>query len=115
MKCNYVKNLSNVSKKDILLVGGKAANLGEMINAKLPVPKGYVLVADAYRIFVSYNKIDKEIEKLLIDLDNNNKSIEKISNSIKVLFKQGIIPENLIAEIDNLYSNFENSEVVVRS
>ena len=40
MKYNYVKNLNNVSKKDISSVGGKAANLGEMINAKLPVPIG---------------------------------------------------------------------------
>ncbi|WHT21041.1 PEP/pyruvate-binding domain-containing protein [Crossiella sp. CA-258035] len=31
------------------LVGGKAANLGEMIGAELPVPEGFVLTTHAYR------------------------------------------------------------------
>ncbi len=115
MESNYVKNLSNVSKKDTLEIGGKAGNLGEMINSKLPVPKGYVLVADAYRIFVSYNKIDKKIEKLLIDVEENNEIIEKTSDSIKALFNQGEIPEDLITEIDKLYDNFENTKLAVRS
>jgi pyruvate,water dikinase len=32
------------------LVGGKAANLGELVNAGLPVPGGFCLTTDAYRL-----------------------------------------------------------------
>ena len=31
-----------VTKQDIPLVGGKGANLGEMTNAKIPVPPGFI-------------------------------------------------------------------------
>jgi len=115
MKCYYVKNLSNISKKDIILVGGKAANLGEMIKAKLPIPKGYVLISDAYRIFVSHNKIDNKIEKILVDIEKNTKSIIKISTDIKNAFKEGEIPEKLIFELDYLYNQFHNNKLAVRS
>ncbi|MGI8458459.1 MAG: PEP/pyruvate-binding domain-containing protein [Propionibacteriaceae bacterium] len=34
---------------DVGLVGGKAANLGELVAAGLPVPPGFVITTDAYR------------------------------------------------------------------
>jgi pyruvate,water dikinase len=33
---------NEVTKKDIPVVGGKGANLGEMTNAKIPVPPGFI-------------------------------------------------------------------------
>jgi pyruvate, water dikinase len=44
-----VRPLSAVRAGDATDVGGKAANLGEMIAAGLPVPDGFVVTADAYR------------------------------------------------------------------
>ncbi len=37
-----------VTRKDVPLVGGKGANLGEMTNAGIPVPPGFIVTADAY-------------------------------------------------------------------
>ncbi|MFQ6081397.1 MAG: PEP/pyruvate-binding domain-containing protein, partial [Candidatus Bathyarchaeia archaeon] len=35
----------DVTKKDIPLVGGKNANLGEMLHAGIPVPPGFAITA----------------------------------------------------------------------
>ena len=34
-----------VGRGDISLVGGKGANLGEMLRAKIPVPSGFIVTA----------------------------------------------------------------------
>ena len=41
--------LDRVRATDIPLVGGKGANLGELIAAGLPVPGGFCVTAEAYR------------------------------------------------------------------
>ena len=47
----YIKLFSEVSKKDVSEVGGKAASLGEMTKAGVPVPPGFVLTTDANKEF----------------------------------------------------------------
>ncbi|SPE52917.1 putative Pyruvate phosphate dikinase PEP/pyruvate-binding [Verrucomicrobia bacterium] len=41
--------------KDLARVGGKAAHLGELIAAGLPVPSGFVVTTDAYERFMKYD------------------------------------------------------------
>ena len=43
-----IVDLSEVGLADVGLVGGKGANLGEMIAAGFPVPPGFVVTAEAY-------------------------------------------------------------------
>ena len=43
----YIFDLKNVSGKE-KSIGGKAGSLGEMLRMGLPVPAGYVIVADAF-------------------------------------------------------------------
>lgn len=51
MNKDFIINLSKIGSKDIDLVGGKAASLGELINAQLPVPHGFVITTECYRKF----------------------------------------------------------------
>ncbi|MFD2350389.1 PEP/pyruvate-binding domain-containing protein [Nonomuraea ferruginea] len=44
-----VLDLSQVHGGMLAEAGGKAANLGELIGAGLPVPPGWVVTTDAYR------------------------------------------------------------------
>src|SRR3989338_6562985 len=71
---DYIKWLSNLSKKDIKLAGGKEANLGEMYNAKFPVPQAFVITTDAFYHFLKDTKLEKAIKDLLqkIDVDLND-------------------------------------------
>lgn len=60
-----IKTFENISKKDVALVGGKGSSLGEMLNAGLPVPQGFVITTQAYE---KYNKsITAELEKETLD------------------------------------------------
>lgn len=42
-----VLDLAKINSRDILLVGGKAASLGEMLNAGINVPGGFVITTDS--------------------------------------------------------------------
>lgn len=50
----YIKKFENISKDDVLTVGGKGASLGEMTKAGLPVPQGFIITTNAFSEF--YNK-----------------------------------------------------------
>ena len=52
----YIRWFEEIGASDVGLVGGKGANLGEMIQAGLPVPPGFCLTAEAYRDFVRGGK-----------------------------------------------------------
>ena len=45
-----VRRLADLSAAQIDLVGGKAANLGELVRADFPVPDGFVLTTEAYAL-----------------------------------------------------------------
>lgn len=46
-------NLACLAASDLPLVGGKGANLGELIGAGLPVPEGFCVTVDAYRAAIA--------------------------------------------------------------
>ena len=53
--------LDDVDADDIETVGGKGASLGELIDAGLPVPPGFVVTAGTYRDFIEESGIDTEL------------------------------------------------------
>lgn len=48
---NYILPFAKISKKDVKIAGGKGASLGEMSQAGLPVPSGFVVLARAFDDF----------------------------------------------------------------
>jgi pyruvate,water dikinase len=47
----YIRSFAEVRSGDRPLVGGKAASLGEMVAAGLPVPTGFAVTVDAFETF----------------------------------------------------------------
>src|SRR5438477_775444 len=47
---SVVRRLVEVSAADTRLVGGKGANLGELVRASFPVPDGFILTTEAYAV-----------------------------------------------------------------
>ena len=47
----YILWFSDIGKGDIAQVGGKGANLGELVKAGIPVPNGFCVTAQAYYYF----------------------------------------------------------------
>jgi pyruvate,water dikinase len=55
----YVMPLHILTRADVSRVGAKAANLGELAQAGLPVPDGFALTTHAFDHFVKLNKLDE--------------------------------------------------------
>jgi len=74
---------NEVTKEDIPVVGGKGANLGEMTNANIPVPPGFIVTADAYFDFIKKSRLTDKIRQLLQPLDpSDSKQLLQIAAQV---------------------------------
>jgi len=125
-KKNFILWLDEISIKDVPLVGGKNASLGEMYRYLTPkginIPKGFAITAQAYFYFLEKNGIKNTISDLLKKIDPKDiKNLQKISKQIRELILKTPLPEDLEKEIIAAYSELskeykvENLDVAVRS
>ncbi|AYR19531.1 phosphoenolpyruvate synthase [Alcaligenes faecalis] len=70
---SYVISFDKLRMTDVDTVGGKNASLGEMISqladAGVRVPGGFATTAEAFRVFLKNNDLDKRIQQRLDALD----------------------------------------------
>lgn len=123
---NYVRTLDSLRLKDIALVGGKNASLGEMIGSLKPlgvkVPEGFAVTAEGYRAFISHNRFEPKIREFFRGVDLTDiEALNRCGDSIRSLMLSGEMPETLKAEIAESYRIMENEygtpsvDVAVRS
>ncbi len=99
-----------VGKEDVGLVGGKAANLGEMFNANLPIPPGFVVTSYAFKRFLEQTGIGSNIFSLLKKLDIQDTSkLEKVAKHVQELILDQEVPEEIASDIMNAYENMNVS------
>ncbi len=104
-----------ITKEDIPLVGGKGANLGEMANAGIPVPPGFVVTADTYFEFLKINLID-EINAYIESLDvNDSRKLQEVSDIIKHRISSSPMSSYMVSEIKKAYRKLGDGPVAVRS
>jgi len=65
----FTCTLEEVGSGDLPLVGGKGANLGELVRAGLPVPRAFCVTTEAYRAFLDASGLIAEILDTLDGLD----------------------------------------------
>ena len=107
---------NEVGKKDVSTVGGKGANLGEMTQADIPVPPGFIVTADAYFDFLEKSEIKDEISNRLQTLDpSNSKQLQQVAAEIKQLILDITMPPELAKEIEQAYTQMGGGLVAVRS
>jgi len=96
-----------LGKGDIPLVGGKNANLGEMLRAKIPVPPGFAVTAYAYYEYITKTgiaeKIYQTIEETVTDA-NNPKQYDEASKRIRKLIDSTPMPAEIEKAIRSAYS-----------
>ncbi len=98
--------LNEISKDSIPTVGGKGANLGEMYNNNFPVPKAFVITADAYKEFLNSTGIQEKINEILNNLNvENTEQLREASEKIQDIILAMQIPEELKKEIIKSYSD----------
>jgi pyruvate,water dikinase len=107
---------NEVGKNNVPLVGGKGANLGEMISAGIPVPPGFIVTANAYSSFIAQYNLTSVIKGLLDGLDrNNSKLLNYIATQIKQTILNSKMPSDLVKQIEKFYEEMDQGLVAVRS
>ena len=102
---NYVKVFEKLGKEDIPIAGGKGANLGELTNAGIPVPPGFVITSETYNKFITKTGIINQINDMLNGLDiNDTLELQKVADDIKNLIITTDIPDDIQRVIIEAYN-----------
>jgi pyruvate,water dikinase len=107
---------NEVTKQDIPLVGGKGANLGEMTNAGIPVPQGFIVTAAAYFDFIEKSGIESKIKSLLDPVDvHNSRQLQETAIKVQKVIEDAEMPPDTAREIEQAYVKMGKGLVAVRS
>jgi len=110
------KNFKNLDKNDVFLAGGKGASLGEMTQAGIPVPPGFVVLSTTFDEFIKKSDLTQEIDAILDEVDHKEvHSVENASEKIQGLIKNAMMPENIAEEIKEKFKQLNTEYVAVRS
>lgn len=128
----YIRWFEDLSSKDVPLVGGKNASLGEMIRMigemtsilkeeGILVPDGFATAAKTYWKFLEANDLKGRIQSYLEEMKNGKRSLEKTGKSIRDLFLKGDFTEEIAEAIRDAYHELcgrydtDEVDVAVRS
>ena len=118
----YVTKFEDLSKDDIGIAGGKGANLGELTQAGIPVPPGFVVTSETYDKFMRDTGIFNSVMDILDQIDvNNTKELQEASEEIKKIIIKTPIPEDISTLIIEAYNQLsqrvgvDEADVAIRS
>jgi phosphoenolpyruvate synthase/pyruvate phosphate dikinase len=114
----YVLSFQEIDKKRINLVGGKGANLGELVNAKgIQVPDGFCITTNAFkRIIEKTPSVNELLEQLSLLNTEDRDKIRKLSKEIRRVIEEIAIPEDITKEIARHLSSLgEDNSYAIRS
>ncbi len=118
----YVEFFEELNKDDVAIAGGKGANLGELTQAGITVPPGFVITSQTYNQFINETEIFDGIMDILDVLDvNNNQELQQAALKIKNIIIQTEVPNDIKTIIIEAYNALcrrigkENAFVAIRS
>ncbi len=101
----HVEFFEELRKEDVAVAGGKGANLGELTQAGIPVPPGFVVTSKTYDQFMKETGIFDEVMEILAALDvNNNKELQASSVRIKKIITETRMPDDIKTIIIEAYN-----------
>src|SRR4051812_27705497 len=84
--------------------GGKGANLAELARAGFTVPPGFLVTTEAYRAFVTANRLAARIVDLARAVSPDDMpALDHASEQIRELFEQGEAPGEITEAIQAAY------------
>ena len=111
----YTGRLQTYGRDDVAAVGGKAANLGELVRAGQPVPPGFVVTTESYQSFVDANGLAAVIAAAHPVGAADDAAYRQASETIRERFTGGTIDPKLRRAILAAYARLERGPVAVRS
>lgn len=112
----WVQPFSAIGKDDAATAGGKGASLGEMTQAGIPVPPGFVVLAPAFERFVEGAGLAAKIDEILATVDPaQTQTVDAASKAIQELILKAAMPEDIRSSILQNYKTLNAEFVAVRS
>ncbi len=123
MAKKYTVPYEKISYKNLSLVGGKNASLGEMIKTLsrkgVNVPSGFAVTTESYWSFLKENGIEKELRKILKEYNREStKSLIKTGKKARELIMKGEFPKDIEEAIRKSYREMSKNSpanVAIRS
>lgn len=113
---NHLRGFSEIHKEDATFAGGKGASLGEMTNAGIPVPPGFVILASAFDTFLAETNISSDIEAILLHTHHDvMHEVESASEKIQEIVLSQELPQSLRDDILASFKSLGAEYVAVRS
>ncbi len=111
-----IKNFKQLNKKSVSEAGGKGASLGELTAAGIPVPPGFVVLAESFEQFLKETDLDVEIEAVLKKVSHKDiNSVEKASEKIRAMIAGAKMPKDIGEDIKKHFKLLKAKFVAVRS
>ncbi|MFA7245512.1 MAG: phosphoenolpyruvate synthase [Candidatus Magasanikbacteria bacterium] len=103
--------------KDIPLVGGKNASLGEMYNnlskKGISVPNGFAVTSFSYWEFLDKTGLKQKIKNVVKDLNINDiKNLSQVGAKIRKMILAEKLPKELAKEIDTAYTQLSKEQKI---
>lgn len=109
-------NFNELSSKNVDVAGGKGASLGEMTQAGIPVPPGFVILSSAFEKFLEETHLSVEIEAVLDTVNHKEThTVENASEKIQALILEAEMPKYISNEIQSFFKKLDTRYVAVRS
>ena len=111
-----IKNFKQISKSNTNIAGGKGASLGEMTQAGIPIPQGFVILTNTFDKFIEEADLNVELDAALDEVDiKKMHTVENASEKIQAIILSSKISETIKKEILKSYKQLDAKFVAVRS
>ncbi len=110
--------LSAIDASQLPLVGGKGANLGELIRAGLPVPQGFCITTAAYELASQQAELTDLLDELAATPISDVNRLEHYAAMMRERLQVVTIPPSLVATLQDAYQQLTSNTpraVAVRS
>lgn len=115
---DFIVWFGEVGKADLALVGGKGANLGEMVRIGIPVPPGFIVTAKAYDYFLHQTGLVSSFEEITLDLDvNDTDKLYQVAQKVQSKILRAQLPQEVCQPVLQAYRKLDRGKafVAVRS
>lgn len=111
-----IRPFEQLGKNDARIAGGKGASLGELTQAGIPVPPGFVVLTHAFERFLDEANLNQELDAIFHSVNHQEiGTVEKASERIQSLIIAAQMPQDIADEILAMFAKLDTTYVAVRS
>lgn len=115
MSAVYTLPLEQINNSHVEVAGGKGASLGELIQAGMNVPAGFVVTRAAFDLFMQAADRNGSVSEVLKNLAEDEIRADEASKALQAALSATPMPAEVSADIDRLFPSLGAEFTCVRS